>query len=98
MTLPERVTLGPIQNPVRGFLNGSAAIMAWVGLAFLIARGSGWSGRLSLAIFGAGLVVLFSVSTLYHAVPWKPAAKAIMRRVDHSAIFILIAATYTPWR
>ena len=96
MTLPERVTLGPIQNPVRGLLNGTAAIMAGVGLAFLVTTGSGLWARLSLAVFGAGLVILFSVSCLYHAVPWTPTAKAIMRRVDHSAIFILIAATYTP--
>ena len=96
MTFPERATLGPMQNPVRGLLNGTAALVASVGLGFLIAKGSGWSGRLSLAAFGAALMMLFTVSALYHTVPWRPSAKAIMRRIDHSAIFALIAATYTP--
>lgn len=96
MAIPHRVTLGPIQNPVRGFLNGIAAVVAAVGLGFLIARGSGWSGRISLGTFGLALVLLFLVSGLYHAVPWTRRAKKVMQRVDHSAIFVLIAATYTP--
>lgn len=48
------------------------------------------------AIFGATLVLLYLASTLYHAVPagrWKER----LRRVDHSAIFLLIAGTYTPF-
>ncbi len=93
---PARLTLGKMQNPVRGFLNGTAAIVAVVGLVFLIVRGNGFWSRAALAVFGLGLVGLFLTSSLYHSIPWRRRAKKIMQRVDHSAIFILIAATYTP--
>jgi hemolysin III len=49
----------------------------------------------SFSIFGAMLVVLYVASTLYHAV--RPPAKDLLRRFDHSAIFLLIAGTYTPF-
>ena len=47
-------------------------------------------------VFGATLVVLYATSTLYHAVP-HPRAKGVLRTLDHSAIFLLIAGTYTPF-
>jgi hemolysin III len=48
------------------------------------------------AIFGATLVLLYLASTLYHALP-ESEAKGVMRVLDHSAIFLLIAGTYTPF-
>ena len=45
--------------------------------------------------FGIGALMMFSTSTLYHAES-RPAAKAWLRRLDHSAIYLLIAGTYTP--
>jgi hemolysin III len=47
-------------------------------------------------VFGACLVVLFGTSALYHRVDWGAAARARMRRLDHAAIFVLIAGGYTP--
>jgi len=49
----------------------------------------------SFSIFGAMLVILYTASTLYHSV--RPPVKDVMRRFDHSAIFLLIAGTYTPF-
>ena len=49
----------------------------------------------SFSIFGAMLVILYTASTLYHSV--RPPAKDVFRRFDHSAIFLLIAGTYTPF-
>lgn len=48
------------------------------------------------AVFGATLILLYSASTLYHAAP-KRSMKAKLRIVDHSAIYLLIAGTYTPF-
>ena len=49
-------------------------------------------------VFGAALVFLYSVSTLYHSVgSGRSRAKAVLRVLDHSAIFLLIAGTYTPF-
>lgn len=49
----------------------------------------------STAIFGATLFLLFQSSTCYHAIP-NETAKKVFRKIDHSAIFLLIAGTYTP--
>jgi hemolysin III len=47
-------------------------------------------------IFAATMVLLYCASTIYHAVP-HPRAKALLRKLDHGAIFLLIAGTYTPF-
>lgn len=49
-----------------------------------------------MLVYGAGLTLLFAVSALYHVRTWAPAPRAILRRIDHANIFVLIAATYTP--
>lgn len=46
--------------------------------------------------YSLSLVALLGISAFYHRPTWPPRARAIMRRLDHSAIFILIAGTYTP--
>jgi hemolysin III len=52
--------------------------------------------RVAAAIYGAGLCALFGGSGLYHRWRWHPRWRPILRRVDHSTIFIFIAACYTP--
>jgi hemolysin III len=54
-------------------------------------------GGVAVAVYGASLTLLFAVSALYHRPTWSPRGRAIMRRFDHSAIFLLIAGTYTPF-
>jgi hemolysin III len=49
------------------------------------------------AIFGATLVLLYTASTLYHALPPASRAKRVFRVLDHAAIYLLIAGTYTPF-
>src|SRR5665811_1896680 len=94
----ERITLGRMQNPVRGFLHGSAALASLVGLIVLVRSQSGppWAG-LVLALYGGSLVAMFTTSSLYHCFPWSEKWKSRMRRLDHSAIFLTIAASYTPF-
>jgi hemolysin III len=79
--------------------HGIGIILAIGGLAVLIAfaslYGNAWHIT-SCAIFGAALIILYSASTLYHAIQ-HPKAKSILRIFDHSAILILIAGTYTPF-
>ncbi len=50
----------------------------------------------STAIYGVSLILLYTTSTLYHAIPHAK-AKPLLRRLDHAAIFVLIAGTYTPF-
>jgi hemolysin III len=79
--------------------HGAGALLAVGGLVVLTVlaalRGDVWH-IVSCSVFGAALVLLYTTSTLYHGVR-NPRAKAVLRTLDHSAIFILIAGTYTPF-
>jgi hemolysin III len=85
-----------IANTVTHGLGLFAAILGSVILIPLSAlRGDVWQTA-GAAIFGTGLLVLYATSTLYHAVSHQP-VKARLKICDHCAIYILIAATYTPF-
>jgi len=73
-----------------------AAIFAPFALVALLLVASSPRAYVSGAIFGVGLILLFGTSAAYHLVPWRP-AKAVLKRADHSTIFVFIAATYTPF-
>jgi len=53
-------------------------------------------GRVLLAVYVGGTGIMFGVSALYHRGRWQPAAKALMQKLDHSAIFLAIVGGYTP--
>ena len=93
----DRLRLGRMTNPVRGFLHGAAALASMVGATLLTVHADGGvSNRISLLVFGVSLVTLYTVSSLYHSIPWGPAWKARMRRLDHTMIYVLVAGTFTP--
>jgi hemolysin III len=93
----ERATLGKMQNPIRGFLHGAAAIAAMVGLVLLLERSRGRATAVVGAlVFGGALLVMYTISSLYHSVPWDERWKGRLQRVDHSMIFLVVAGTFTP--
>ena len=69
------------------------ALVAAVTLIVLVPAGT---PRVAAAVYGAGLCALFGGSGLYHRWRWHPRWRPILRRVDHSTIFVFIAACYTP--
>jgi hemolysin III len=78
--------------------HGVGWLLSICGLAILVTFAAITGGALrvvSCAVFGATLVTLYAASTLYHALP-SERAKHVFRVLDHSAIFLLIAGTYTP--
>ncbi|MES9857668.1 MAG: hemolysin III family protein [Sedimenticola sp.] len=79
--------------------HGVGALLSIAGLAILVAfsalYGDAWHIT-SCSIYGATLILLYTTSALYHGIP-LPNAKRILRQVDHAAIFVLIAGTYTPF-
>ena len=82
---------------LRGYLHAGAAAVAALGGTYLVAQSSGDRPRqLSLLVYGAGLTLLFAFSAIYHVHSWTAGRRAILRRIDHANIFVLIAATYTP--
>ena len=76
-----------------GFFLGIAASVLMVVRASL--HGDAWH-IVGASIFGAGLVILYAASTIYHSAR-KPKARKFLRVVDHATIYVLIAATYTPF-
>jgi hemolysin III len=82
-----------------GIVHGVGIVFALIGATALIFYASVWSSHGELAaawIYGLGLVLCLSVSFTYNIWPHSR-TKWMLRRLDHSAIFILIAATYTPF-
>jgi hemolysin III len=76
-----------------GVLLSVAGLIVLVVLAML--RGDAWH-LVSCSVYGTTLVLLYTASTLYHALP-ASRAKNLFRVLDHSAIYLLIAGTYTPF-
>lgn len=92
MDLPDRRPL------LRGYLHLGAALAAAAGGTYLVLVSSGDVLRqLSMLVYAASLTMLFGVSAAYHVRVWAPVPTAILRRLDHANIFVLIAATYTPF-
>ena len=90
--------LKKIREPVNSLTHWVGAILALAGLIALLIVG--WSTPakiISLTIYGISLIAMFSASATYHMVRVKDKALEIFRKIDHSAIFVLIAGTYTPF-
>jgi hemolysin III len=79
--------------------HGLGAVIALAGASVLVTFaalfGNGWQ-LASAIVFGVCLLLLYVTSTLYHAIPY-PMAKVRLRVLDHCAIYLLIAGTYTPF-
>jgi len=79
--------------------HGIGIVLSVAGLALLTAFASVFGSArhiVSCSIYGATQILLYTASTLYHSIP-LPRAKAVLRVLDHAAIFLLIAGTYTPF-
>jgi hemolysin III len=90
--------LKKLREPVNSLTHWGGAIFALIGLIALLIVG--WSTPtkiISLAVYGISLVAMFSASATYHMVQVKEKALVIFRKVDHAAIYLLIAGTYTPF-
>ena len=74
-----------------------AAVLAAVGMIGLVYVGRGSIlKQVSLLVYGLSLVAMFSASATYHLVNAKPPVMKLLRKMDHSAIYLVIAGTYTP--
>ncbi len=85
---------------VNSVTHGIGLILSIVGLILMLLIATGADGDIwqivSVSIYGATLIILYSASTLYHSVQ-KTEIKSRLNVFDHSAIFLLIAGTYTPF-
>src|SRR5512144_3276584 len=90
--------LKKLREPVNSLTHWAGAILALIGLIALLIVGWGTLAKIiSLVVYGASLIFLFSASATYHMVQVKDKVLEIFRKIDHSAIYFLIAGTYTPF-
>jgi hemolysin III len=82
---------------MRGVLHQYAFFVSVVLGALLVALAPNGHARVAAAIYAFSVSGLLGTSALYHRLTWRPRARAWMRRLDHSMIFVLIAGTYTPF-
>ena len=82
---------------LRGVFHLGAAIAAIAGAVFLLLLADSARAYVGGAIFAASLILLYTTSAAYHRFTWSPRLRGIVRRLDHSMIFLLIAGTYTPF-
>jgi hemolysin III len=85
-----------VKPKLRGWLHAGMFPAALVAGVVLTACAQSTRGRLACAIFTLTACALFGVSALYHRGDWGPRGSAILRRLDHANIFLIIAGTYTP--
>ncbi len=90
----------PFQTPgeeiANAVIHGIGALLSVAALTLLVLRGTDSWAVVSFAIYGASLILLFTASTLYHALTHE-GAKRVFQVFDHGAIYLLIAGTYTPF-
>jgi hemolysin III len=82
---------------LRGVLDGVVAVGAVPAIVLLVLAVPDGLATAAVAVYGVGLVGLFGVSAVYHTPTWSPRVRARLRRLDHAAIFLFIAASYTPF-
>ena len=89
-------TAEPLLPRLRGISHAFAFVLSVAAAAVLILLASPGRATAAAALYGAGLVALFGAIALYHRWPGQARLKPVLQRIDHSTIFVFIAASYTP--
>jgi len=88
---------GAAKPLLRGWFHAVAAAISVVFTAVMLVASSPNAQRmLALLVFGLSMMLLYTVSAVYHIGRWSHRVHAVLRSLDHSNIFVLIAGTYTP--
>lgn len=92
-------TYSPQEELANAMSHGLGALLAIVGTVLLLLKGSHHLSTVQLGglcVYGLSMIALFGASTLYHSIQ-APSARVLLKQMDHSAIYLLIAGTYTPF-
>lgn len=96
MSTPSATVEEDLRPLARGLSHAYAFWVALVAAVTLTALVPGGTARVGAVVYGIGLCGLFAASGTYHRWRWDPRWRPLLRRIDHSTIFVFIAATYTP--
>ncbi|HET7659126.1 MAG TPA: hemolysin III family protein [Oryzihumus sp.] len=82
---------------LRGWIHAGTFPLALTAGIVLVCLAPTGTARLGAAIFGLTAAMLFGTSAVYHRGTWSPRVQGVLKRLDHSNIFLIIAGTYTPF-
>ncbi len=97
---PETVVdelIASVKPKLRGWLHAGTFPLAVAAGIVLVVLAHGTRATIATAIFATSAALLFGVSALYHRGHWSPAREKLLKRLDHSNIFLIIAGSYTPF-
>jgi hemolysin III len=89
-------TARQLKPKLRGWIHLVTTPLALAASIVLVAVAEPVAGKVAAAIFGLSALMLFGTSAVYHRGNWSPRVAAVLRRMDHANIFLIIAGTYTP--
>ena len=93
ITLPDYTLGEEIFNAVS---HGIGALLGIAGLVLMLVRAKGALATVTVALFGASMILLYTMSCLYHALSPRVAGKKVLRVLDHCNVFLLVFGTYIP--
>lgn len=85
-----------VKPHLRGWMHAGVFPLVTAAVIVLVVLAPTTPGRISSAVFGVTACLLFGTSALYHRGTWSPKAQILLKRFDHSNIFLIIAGSYTP--
>ncbi|MFE5329345.1 hemolysin III family protein [Embleya sp. NPDC056575] len=88
--------LSPIKPRLRGWIHAGTFPLAVAAGIVLVALSDDAKSRVACGVFALTAAMLFGTSGVYHRGNWGPRGEAVLRRLDHANIFLIIAGTYTP--
>ncbi|NLE71460.1 MAG: hemolysin III family protein [Actinomycetales bacterium] len=88
--------LDAVKPRLRGWIHAGVAPFVLAAAIVLVALSPTTPARLANVVFGVSAVLLFGTSAVYHRGRWSPRVAGVLRRMDHTNIFLIIAGTYTP--
>lgn len=88
--------MNKIKPKLRGHSHQAMFFISLGACSVLLARASDFMTVISLSIYSFGVLLMFGISATYHRVTWDVKKRAFMKKLDHAAIYIMIAGTCTP--
>ena len=88
--------VGALKPLLRGWIHAGMTPLVVAASIVLIVLAPTTPARVSAIVFGFSAVLLFGTSAVYHRGRWSPVTTGVLRRLDHTNIFLIIAGTYTP--
>jgi hemolysin III len=85
-----------VKPKLRGYIHQEAFFVALGACLLLVLRSTHAATLLASAVYSLSLLTLFGMSAIYHRPTWPPKTRALLKKLDHAAIFIVIAGTLTP--